>query len=202
MDRLLLLPTGTLAVDFSNSFMLITWHGNVNFQDYKRILKKAIEIAETHNIHRVIINRLKLTSFSNECGIWMKNYFLKKMAKPLIPLISKLATIDLPISIGQMYGKTIAKTVSSLYPNLDLKSFQSEVDAYQWITPGIQDLSLTETPVSNHESPLHSETIDSLRITTTGIVNMNDENTVLDSSLDHKRDGLLDSVYQLFFGNR
>ena len=79
MDRILALKTATLAVDFSERFLLITWHGVVDFEEYKRVLTKAVEITEVHGIQNVVINRLNLKELNTECRVWMKNYFLKKL---------------------------------------------------------------------------------------------------------------------------
>ena len=132
MDEILKLETASLTVDFSNSFLIINWLGRVDFEDYKTVLLKASDIADVHNIQNVIINRLNLRELNTESRVWMKNHFLKKVVRPLIPKLAKVATIESRSPIGQVYSKTISKTVSLVYPNLSFKSFGSEIEAYQW----------------------------------------------------------------------
>lgn len=197
MDRILALNTATLAVDFSEKFLLITWHGVVDFEEYKRVLTKAVEITEVHGIQNVVINRLNLKELNTECRVWMKNYFLKKLVKPVIPFLSKVATIESRSAIGQIYSNTISKTVSLVYPNLTFKSFASEVEAYQWITPGAtstDDLELVEVDAAStyqsttkHPTPSPSRRPISAK---------------QEPQLEQRRNTLLESIYQLFFGSR
>ncbi len=180
MDQILTLDTATLAVDFSAGFLLITWHGKVDFEEYKKVLTKASEIAEAHGIDKVIINRLDLRELNTECRIWMKNEFLPKTVRPLIPRLSKVATIESRSAMGQIYSKTISKTVSLVYPNLSFKSVSSEIEAYKWF------LEEKEKPAAKMEAELIAATA----------------GPYSDDSLERRRNTLIDNIYQLFFSWR
>lgn len=205
MDRILALNTATLTVDFSDKFLLITWHGVVDFEEYKSVLTKAVEITDVHGIQHVVINRLDLKELNTECRVWMKNYFLKKLVKPIIPKLSKVATIESRSAIGQIYSKTISKTVSLVYPNLTFKSFSSESDAHHWITPGTtstDNLELVEVEAAaayqpksrtsnNHPTPPNVKAVPRRPIS-----------SKQEPQLEQRRNTLLESIYQLFFGSR
>ena len=199
MDRILALNTATLTVDFSDRFLLITWHGVVDFEEYKTILTKAVEITDVHGIQNVVINRLDLKELNTECRVWMKNTFLKKLVKPVIPKLSKVATIESRSAIGQIYSNTISKTVSLVYPNLTFKSFGSESDAHNWISPlGIENdtRELQEVEVNasipepntnrNHPTPPNAR-------------KESPSHTKQEPQLEQRRNTLLESIYQLFF---
>ncbi len=172
MDRILSLRTASLTVDFAGRFLLITWHGRVAFEDYKKVLITAAEIVEIHDITNVIINRLDLLELNTESRVWMKNYFLKKLVRPLIPKLSKVATIESRSAIGQIYSKTISKTVSLVYPNLSFRSFDSEIEAYKWFTEYKDESAVYET------------------------VEISEDN------LEQRRSNLIDNLYQFFFSWR
>ena len=180
MDQILTLNTATLTVDFSSGFLLITWHGRVDFEEYKEVLTKASEIVELHDIRNVIINRLDLSELNTECRVWMKNHFLKGVVKPLIPMLSKVATIESRSTIGQIYSKTISKTVSLVYPNLSFRSFDSEIEAYKWFVEN-QDFPVFEPALVGQAQVQFAHT---------------------DESLEIRRSTLIDSIYQLFFSWR
>jgi len=152
MDKILTLSTAELDVDFEKKFLLLTWNGKVELDDYKNILTKAVEISGVHNLHSVIINRLKLEELSTECRIWMKSHFLKTIVKPLIPKLSKVATVESKSVIGQVYTSTISKTVGLIYPNLKFKSFKTQEEAMDWVG------YTTEAPVQLQEDPQDAET--------------------------------------------
>jgi len=190
MDKLLDFKTASLSVDFSCPCLLVTWHGKVDFEEYKTVLTKATEILEIHKIPHVIINRLALTELNTECRVWMKNDFLKKLVRPAIPKLTKVATIESRSAI-QVYAKTISKTVSLVYPNLTFRSFTSESDAHQWINPNAAP-NLPE-PVLVHSS-------DNPALMTS---QNNDVPNPTDSfQLEQRRNRLIESLYQLFFANR
>lgn len=205
MDRILSLNTATLTVDFSDKFLLITWHGVVDFEEYKSVLTKAVEITDVHGIQNVVINRLDLKELNTECRVWMKNYFLKKLVKPIIPKLSKVATIESRSAIGQIYSKTISKTVSLVYPNLTFKSFASEAEAHHWITPDI-------TSTDNHElvevltaTAYETESIVANHHPTPPTIQAMPRKPVSskqEPQLEQRRNTLLESIYQLFFGSR
>ena len=152
MDKILTLSTAQLEVDFEKKFLLLTWNGKVDLEDYKTILTKAVEISGVHNLHNVIINRLKLEELSTECRIWMKSHFLKTIVKPLIPKLTKVATVESKSVIGQVYTNTISKTVGLVYPNLKFKSFKTQREALEWI--GYEK----EAPIQVQHEPQVSET--------------------------------------------
>lgn len=205
MDRILNLNTATLSVDFSERFLLITWHGVVDFEEYKAVLTKAVDITDVHGIQNVVINRLDLKELNTECRVWMKNYFLKNLVKPIIPKLSKVATIESRSAIGQIYSKTISKTVSLVYPNLTFKSYASEADAHNWIAP---------QPVSTAKRELvEVEAIDAIRPESKTPPNRptpptqkagskRSLNSKQEPQLEQRRNTLLESIYQLFFGSR
>ena len=195
MDRILSLNTATLAVDFSQKFLLITWHGKVNFDDYKSVLIQATEITKVHGIQHVVINRLDLQELSTECRVWMKNHFLKKLVKPIIPMLSKVATIEAKSAIGQIYSNTISKTVSLVYPNLTFKSFSSESDAYKWINP--KQSELVPEPVLVGRSRKAKAPVEESRAPIEPVKTSEPK-----EHLEQRRNKLLDSLYQLFFGAR
>ncbi len=133
MNNILRLKTAQLKVDFERKFLVITWNGKVELKDYKTILVKAVEISTEHQVYNIIINRLNLDELSTECRVWMKGYFLKTIVKPLIPKLSKVATVEAKSAIGQIYTNTISKTVSLAYPNLKFKSFKNQDNALEWV---------------------------------------------------------------------
>lgn len=205
MDRILSLNTATLTVDFSDKFLLITWHGIVDFEEYKAVLTKAVEITDVHGIDNVVINRLDLKELNTECRIWMKNYFLKKLVKPIIPKLSKVATIESRSAIGQIYSKTISKTVSLVYPNLTFKSFSSEADAHNWISP-ITDKDLLELEAVGVTTANSARSYSNLNHPTSPQVQKDvrshPSQLKQEPQLEQRRNTLLESIYQLFFGSR
>ena len=176
MDVIVEQNTATLSVDFQSGFLLITWHGRVDFEEYRNVLEKAKDIAEIHQIKNVIINRLDLQELNTECRVWMKNHFLKEMVRPLIPKLSKVATIESRSAIGQIYSKTISKTVSLVYPNLSFRSFGSEIEAYKWFVDGEKEVP----KAFDYSAP----------------------STDSDETLEHRRTSMINSIYQLFFSWR
>ncbi len=176
MDVIVEQKTATLSVDFQSGFLLITWHGRVDFEEYKNVLTKARDIADVHGVRNVIINRLDLQELNTECRVWMKNHFLKEMVRPLIPKLSKVATIESRSAIGQIYSKTISKTVSLVYPNLSFKSFGSEIEAYKWFVDSEKETQ---------------ETID-----------YSAQLAESDEALENRRTSMINSIYQLFFSWR
>ncbi len=191
MDKLLSYKTASLSVDFSYRFLLISWHGNVDFEEYKSVLTKATEIAEVHDITDVIINRLELRELNTECRVWMKNYFLKELVRPVIPNLTKVATIESRSAIGQIYAKTISKAVSMVYPNLTFRSFASESAAYRWINPGAVEPALQEAVAATANSRLQGARS----------IHREYPGTAM-PQLEERRKHLLDSLYQLFFAAR
>jgi len=180
MDQILTLNTATLTVDFSSGFLLITWRGRVDFEEYKEVLIKASEIVEAHGIGNIIINRLDLSELNTECRVWMKNHFLKEVVRPLIPALSKVATIESRSTIGQIYSKTISKTVSLVYPNLSFRSFDSEIEAYKWFVESNEAFVLEPAVVPQAQF----------------------QGIYQDETLETRRSTLIDSLYQLFFSWR
>ncbi len=205
MDRILSLNTASLTVDFSEKFLLITWHGVVDFEEYKSVLTKAVEITDVHGIQNVLINRLDLKELNTECRVWMKNYFLKKLVKPIIPKLSKVATIESRSAIGQIYSKTISKTVSLVYPNLTFKSFSSEADAHHWITPHTVSTNNRELVEVESEAFLRRESTTPQNYPTPPTVKAGPRRPLSskqEPQLEQRRNTLLESIYQLFFGSR
>lgn len=198
MDNILTLNTATLKVDFDRGYLVIDWDGVVDFEDYKLILSKAAEICDVHNIKNVILNRLKLKELSTECRVWMKNYFLKHLIKPLIPKLSKVATIESQSVIGQVYTKTISKTVSFIYPNLKFKSFASEDAAFKWLYPGDVREIISSDNISEREDPIKKP----LSVSTTREMEelaVPPSSGISSNEMEEKTDSLLNKFYQLFF---
>ncbi|MEM9324792.1 MAG: hypothetical protein AAGA85_04015 [Bacteroidota bacterium] len=191
MDTLLEYDTASLLVDFPAQCLMIKWRGDVNFDEYQAVLVKATEMVEVHDIQHVIIDRLELRSLNTECRVWMKNYFLKKLVRPIIPKLTKVASIESRSAIGQVYAKTISKTVSLAYPNLTFQSFIAEQGAHEWIN--------AECVRQEKEPVLVTSADRQLKITAS---QNNDLRSVDLPQLEQKRNHLMESLYQLFFANR
>ena len=127
------LETADAALDYESKTLQINWKGNVDFEDYQEVLLSAVKLAEEGKLINLVLNRLNLVELNVECRVWLKNDFLKGYAKPVIPLLRKVATVEAKSTWGRFYTNAITKTVSIVYPNMSFKSFSSEDEAYDWI---------------------------------------------------------------------
>lgn len=133
MKILLDRPTIKLFYDAEERIVMGKMSGDIEFEDYKKMLLAGAKLARAGKIDKIILDRRFITRQDAECRTWVKNYYIKEHVKPLVPLIKKVAVIDAQSIVGKIYGKTILATLSFFYPSLSMKSFSELEIGLDWM---------------------------------------------------------------------
>ncbi len=141
MKTILKLPTTAMAVDFNKKIAVGLFKGDVTFEDYKEMLLAGAELARQGRIDSILMDRRQVGKLDAQCRIWVKNEYFKNHIKPIVPKMKRVAVVQSNSMIGQIYGNTIYKTLSLIYPNLAFKNFKNVKSAMKWI-------ELKEQPVT------------------------------------------------------
>jgi len=132
MKNLLDLSTAKLSINEKENILLASFTGDVKFEDYKGVLLLGAEWASTGKIDSIILDRRHTGKLDAECRVWVKNEYLKKHVKSVVPKVKQVAVVQAKTILGQISGQTVYKTLSMFYPNLTFKSFAKLEDAKIW----------------------------------------------------------------------
>lgn len=135
MDKILQLPSTELTIDYSRKMAIVSFIGDIQFEDYKEALLSAAELVRSQGVANIIMDRTRIEKLDAECRVWVKNEYLKVHIKPLIPKLNRVAVVDSTSIVGQLYGAAIYKTLSIVYPSLTFKFFSKTEKAIQWLSP-------------------------------------------------------------------
>ncbi len=135
MDKILQLPSTELTIDYSRKMAIVSFIGDIRFEDYKEALLSAAELVRSQGVQNIIMDRSQIEKLDAECRVWVKNEYLKIHIKPLIPKLNKVAVVDSTSIVGQLYGKAIYKSLSLVYPSLTFKFFSKIDRAISWFEP-------------------------------------------------------------------
>lgn len=153
MDKILQLPSTELTIDYSRKMAIVSFIGDIRFDDYKEALLSAAELVRSQGVENIIMDRTKIEKLDAECRVWVKNEYLKIHIKPLIPKLNKVAVVDSTSIVGQIYGKAIYKTLSIVYPSLTFKFFSKMDKAINWFEPSV----VTERKLVTQEKKVNNE---------------------------------------------
>lgn len=159
MKKILERTTTKLYADYDKKIVLGQMAGDVLFEDYKEMLIGGAKMAEEGKINNIVIDRRNILKQDAECRLWVKNYYIKKHVKPLVPKIKKVAIVESNSIVGKIYGKTIFTTLGLIYPNLTIKSFAEVKQALSWVSEE-EEKSVIIDDLINDEKNFFSEIID------------------------------------------
>jgi len=134
MEKVLQQPTSEVEVDFDDRAVFVRFIGEVTLEDYKSALLKAADMVRDHDVQNVLMNRLEIGKIPTEGRIWVKNVYLKKIIKPLVRKLNKVAIVESQSVAAQLYGKALYTSFQLIYPTLTVKAFKRLEDAKQWLT--------------------------------------------------------------------
>ncbi|MEL7147403.1 MAG: hypothetical protein AAFO69_13600 [Bacteroidota bacterium] len=189
-------PTTKLFYSSEDKIVMGKMRGDISFQDYKEMLLTGAELAKKGKIDKIILDRRYITKQDAECRTWVKNYYIKKHVKPLVPSIRKVAIIESQTIVGKIYGKTILATLSLFYPTMKMKSFDELEDGLDWMTAEklaetvVEDLLIDESSffedIEQMEKEAEVETVEEVAVAVeTGDANSQEKSNFLQKLLKY-----------------
>lgn len=122
----------TFEVDKDYGISRITWNGTVDLPTVRKLVTLGADSVEFHKYKRLLLDRSKLIEFDTQARVWIKG-LLKSRAKRIVKMVNKLAIINPKTSRGSIFSNFIASAIKLVMPNLDMRKFNSEEDAIEWL---------------------------------------------------------------------
>lgn len=119
-------------VDSLNKISKVVWHGHVDKETATTLLTLGGDSVEFEGFTRLLLDRRDLSEFDTEARVWIKD-LLKTRAKKLSPKVKKLAIINAHSSLAIIFSNMMASAIGLIIPNLNLKKFDNEEEALEWL---------------------------------------------------------------------
>ncbi|MEQ8237917.1 MAG: hypothetical protein RIA69_01825 [Cyclobacteriaceae bacterium] len=110
----------------------ITWNGKVNLETASKLLTLGANSVEFYGFTKLVLDRSNLTEFETEARVWIKD-LLKNRAKKLSKKVEKMAIINATTTKGSIFSNFIASAINMVLPDLYMKKFDNEDEAFLWI---------------------------------------------------------------------
>ena len=123
----------TLSVDRNSKVLKITWHGRLNLDSTSKILNRGIEFIENGACDKILLNRIHLEEFTKDANDWIKQDILKARGKSLVHKVEKVATVKSTTTMGNLFATVASSAIKIVYPNLNMRNFDSEENAIDWL---------------------------------------------------------------------
>ena len=124
----------SLLIDYENKIVKVSWSGKVGAETASFLLAKALQVIVSGEASTILLDRKNLDEFSKGARLWIKEDFLKERVRHQSNRIKKIATIKSVTPMGGIYSNLISAAIKIVLPFLAMAEFQSEEEAFGWLT--------------------------------------------------------------------